>query len=149
MALFKRVKIKSIFLNKFLKYNIFFRIWTLEATIKEVKYFKEPRGWKSVCKNKAILTTQLGIYDGAFCINSLRLSAIFAKGFVKDVRLGSKYTSEKTETFKMKLWLAKSSRLLQSAVFLVLLYSINWPHFIVWLPLLREILGDICMISAC
>ena len=42
------------------------------------------------------------------------------KNFIIDVRLGSKYASEKTETFKMKLWLAKSSRLLQRAAFLVL-----------------------------
>ena len=85
ITLFKRVKVKSpffsIFLNKFLNYNIFFRIWILKATLKKIKCFKEPRGWKSVCKNK--------------------------------------YAPEKTETFKMKLWLVKSSRLLQSAVFLV------------------------------
>ena len=27
----------------------------------------------------------------------------------------------------------------------LLLYSINWPNFIVWLPLLREILGNTCI----
>ena len=54
-----------------------------------------------------------------FFKNSYRLSAIFAKGFIIDVRLGSKYASEKTETFKMKLRLAKSLRLLQCAAFLV------------------------------
>ena len=26
----------------------------------------------------------------------------------------------------------------------ILLYSIRWPSFIVWLPLLREILGNVC-----
>ena len=44
---------------------------------------------------------------------------IFPKSFINDVRLGSKYASEKTETFKMKLWLAKLSRLLQRTAFLV------------------------------
>ena len=89
----------------------------LKATLKGVKYFKEPRGWKSVCKNRATLRTQSSIYDEAFCINSQQ--AIFAKKFIKDVRLGSKYASGETETFKMKLWLAKSLRLLQRAAFLV------------------------------
>ena len=55
-----------------------------------------------------------------FCKNSQRLSAIFAKSFLMDVALGSKYASEKTEAFKMKLRLAKSLRLLQRAAFLVL-----------------------------
>ena len=54
-----------------------------------------------------------------FCKNSQGLSAIFAKSFIIDVRLGSKYASEKTETFKIKLRLAKSSRLLHRAAFLV------------------------------
>ena len=44
---------------------------------------------------------------------------LFAFCIIVDVRQGSKYASEKTETFKMKLWLAKSSRLLQRAAFLV------------------------------
>ena len=30
-----------------------------------------------------------------------------------------------------------------------LLYSINWPSFIVWLPLLREILGNMCIAIVC
>ena len=29
--------------------------------------------------------------------------------------------------------------------FILLLYSINWPNSIVWLPLLREILGNMCI----
>ena len=32
---------------------------------------------------------------------------------------------------------------------MLLLYSINWPNFIVWLPLLLEILGNMCIISVC
>ena len=48
-----------------------------------------------------------------FCSNSKRLSAIFSKSFIIDLRLGFKYASEKIETFKMKLRLAKSSQLLQ------------------------------------
>ena len=31
-------------------------------------------------------------------------------------------------------------------LFLVL-YSINWPNFIVWLPILLEILGNICILQ--
>ena len=34
--------------------------------LKEVKYFKETRGWKSVCNNRAIFRTQSSIYDEAF-----------------------------------------------------------------------------------
>ena len=30
-----------------------------------------------------------------------------------------------------------------------LLYSINWPNFIAWLPLLLEILGNMCIAIAC
>ena len=33
-------------------------------------------------------------------------------------------------------------------IFLVL-YSVNWPNFIVWLPLLLEILGNICIVIIC
>ena len=31
----------------------------------------------------------------------------------------------------------------------LLLYSINWPNFIVWLPLLCEIFGNICIAIVC
>ena len=31
----------------------------------------------------------------------------------------------------------------------LILYSINWPNFIVWLPLLRDILGNICIAIVC
>ena len=27
----------------------------------------------------------------------------------------------------------------------LMLYSVNWPNFIVWLPLLLEILGNMCI----
>ena len=30
-----------------------------------------------------------------------------------------------------------------------LLYSINWPNFIAWLPLLLEILSNICIANVC
>ena len=30
-----------------------------------------------------------------------------------------------------------------------MLYSINWPNFIVWLPLLFEILGNMCIAIVC
>ena len=32
---------------------------------------------------------------------------------------------------------------------LLLLYSIKWPNFIVWLPLFCEILGNMCIVIAC
>ena len=31
----------------------------------------------------------------------------------------------------------------------LMLYSIRWPNFIVWLPLLRETLANICIIITC
>ena len=30
-----------------------------------------------------------------------------------------------------------------------MLYSIIWPNFIVWLPLLLEILGSMCIVIVC
>ena len=75
----------------------FFQFWTLKATLKELKYFKETRGWRSICKTRAVFRTQSRIYNGTpFCKNSERLSAIFSKSFIIDVRLGSIYASEKT-----------------------------------------------------
>ena len=43
------------------------------------------------------------------CKDFERLSAIFAENLIIDVRLGSKFASEKTEILKMKLRLARSS----------------------------------------
>ena len=37
-----------------------------KATLKEIKYFKETRGWKSVCESRVVFRTQSSIYDGAF-----------------------------------------------------------------------------------
>ena len=31
----------------------------------------------------------------------------------------------------------------------LMLYSINWPNFIVWLPSLLEILGNMCIAIVC
>ena len=31
----------------------------------------------------------------------------------------------------------------------LMLYSINWPYFIAWLPLLNEILGNMCIAIVC
>ena len=82
---------KVLFLrNRFLNYNMFFQIWTLKVTLNDIKCFKETRGWKSVCKSRAVFRTQSSICDAAF----LQVSAIFAKSFNIDVRLGSKYVSE-------------------------------------------------------
>ena len=44
---------------------------------------------------------------------------LFVFCIIVDLRQGSKYASEKTEAFKMQVWLAKSSQLLQRAAFLV------------------------------
>ena len=36
-----------------------------------------------------------------------------------------------------------------STKLLLMSYSVKWPHFIVWLPLLLEILGSICISIGC
>ena len=91
-----------------------------KATLKEIKYFKETRGWKSVCESRVVFRTQSSIYDGAFFIkivnNFQQFSQKASTGF-------SIYTFEKTETFKMKLKLAKSLRLLQRAAFFCSVFS--------------------------
>ena len=69
---------------------MFFQIWTLKVTLNDIKCFKETRGWKSVYESRAVFRTESSIYDAAF----LQVSAIFAKSFNIDVRLGSKYVSE-------------------------------------------------------
>ena len=60
MVLFKRVKLPffSIFLNRFLKCNVFSKHKPLKATLKEIKYNKVTRGSKSVCRSRAIFRTQ-------------------------------------------------------------------------------------------
>ena len=55
-----------------------------------------------------------------------KLPAIFAKGFFKDVWLGSKYATEKVESFKMKQGLARLSWLLQRIAFLVIIFTLTW-----------------------
>ena len=74
-----------------------------------MKYFKETRDWRSACKIRAVFRTQSSIYDGDFLQK--------ASSQMFDWVL--KYAFEKTETFKIKLRLAKSSRLLQRSKFLV------------------------------
>ena len=115
---------------KFSDYNIFFQIWTLKASLKEVKYFKEMRGWKSVCKSRADLELSPASMLEFLRKNGERLSPIFAKRFIIDVRLGSTTVSEKTETFKMKVRLAKSWQLSQGAAFLVILDLESPPRLI-------------------
>ena len=36
-----------------------------------------------------------------------------------------------------------------SRKFFLMLYFINWPNFIAWLRLLREILVNICIVTVC
>ena len=36
-----------------------------------------------------------------------------------------------------------------STKMLLMLYSINWTNFIAWLPLLLEILGNMCIATVC
>ena len=52
--------------------------------------------------------------------------------------------------FLMGLGLVSPPRFLYdfSRIFLIL-YSMNWQSFIVWLPLLLEILGNICIVNIC
>ena len=114
--LFKKVKSPfSIFLNNFSEYNIF-----SISTLNEVKCFKETRGWTSVSKSRVEIKGQLSIYNGAFLQEQLTTFSYFCKKLLYiDVWLGSKYRSDKNETFKMKVRFAKSLRLLQSASFLI------------------------------
>ena len=51
--------------------------------------------------------------------NDNKLTAIFPKSFVIDVRMSSKYASQNVEIVKMNLRLGKSSRLLRRIAFLV------------------------------
>ena len=49
-----------------------------------------------------------------------------------DVRLGSKYASEKTETFKKKLRFPESLRLLQRVAFLIMYERVNQNYYLGW-----------------
>ena len=74
--------------------------------------------------------------------NSKQLSDIFAKSFIIYNRLCFKYTSEKTETFNIKLTLAKSSRLLQRVAnfvffFKSVFYFLMVTHFTARAPNLK------------
>ena len=68
-------------------YVISFANW-VKAALKEKKYFKGARSWKSVYKSRAVFRTQSSIYDGTFLRNcqlfleKFLLSAIFAKSFI-------------------------------------------------------------------
>ena len=77
------------------------------------------RVWKSVCKSRVVFRTHLRISDGAFQQKKLMASSYFHRKLNHKCST-SEYPSEKTETFKMKLRLAKSSRLLQRTAFLVI-----------------------------
>ena len=69
----------------------------------------------------------------------------------------SKYTETKLQTtcitlfkalFKKSLELVSLAHFLHNfwrKIFLVKLYSVNWPNSVAWLPLLREILGSVCI----
>ena len=48
-------------------------------------------------------------------------------------------------------WLVSSPYLVYdfSRKIFLLLHSINWPNFIVWLPLLLEILSNMCITNVC
>ena len=88
------------------------------------------RGWKSVCKSRADLELNPASMMEFLRKNGERLSPIFAKSFNVDVRLGSTTVSEKTETFEMKVRLAKSWQLSQGAAFLVILDLESPPRII-------------------
>ena len=65
-----------------------------------------------------------GLSVAKICLKpeSVWLSAVSEKSFIIEVRLGSKYFYEWTETFKMNLRLAESSRFLQRTAFRVIFY---------------------------
>ena len=107
----------------------FFPNLNLKSSLKKWNTLNKPESWESVCKSRAIFRTQSSME--LFCKNSERLSVIFTKSFIIDVRLDSKYASEKIDTFKMELRLAKSRRLLQRAEFFVSVLSL--AHISVWI----------------
>ena len=51
----------------------------MKATLKEVKHFKEMRGWKSVGKSRAVFRTHSSINDGAFLQKQLIASSYFCR----------------------------------------------------------------------
>ena len=99
---------------------IFLPNLNLKSYFKRSKIFQRNKRLEKFVKPEPYLEHSRAPTMELFCKTSELISAIFAKSFIIDARLGSKYTSEKTETFKMKLRLTKSSRLLKCAGFLVL-----------------------------
>ena len=69
---------------------------------------------------------------------SCRPLAFTSESFFKKTRRGLKLVS--LSHFLHDFWKKK---------IFPLLYSINWPNFIVWLPLLREIIGNISIAIVC
>lgn len=84
-------------------------------------YFKERREFfvKVFVNAESYLELSQAFMTKLFCRNSERFSASFAKSFTVDIRMDSKHASEKTGTFKMKLKVGESTRLLKRAAFLV------------------------------
>ena len=99
---------------------IFLPNLNLKSYFKRSKIFQRNKRLEKFVKPEPYLELSRAPTMELFCKTSELISAIFAKSFIIDARLGSKYTSEKSETFKMKLRLTKSSRLLKCAGFLVL-----------------------------
>ena len=88
--------------------------------VKELKYFKETKGLKSV-KVKAEAYLQPSRESGAFSQKYTAACSYFCKKIlIIDVWVGSKYASYENEIFKMKLRFDKQSWLLQRVAFLVI-----------------------------
>ena len=84
-------------------------------------YFKERREFfvKVFVNAESYLELSQAFMTKLFCRNSERFSAIFAKSFIVDIRMDSKYASEKIKTFKMKLNVGESARFLKPAAILL------------------------------
>ena len=76
-------------------------------------------------------------YGNILKLSGRPLDIISYKAFLKN-----KKRSGTSHPVSFSAWFFKKD------VFLVI-YSINWPNFIVWLPLLREIMPKMCIVIVC
>ena len=83
-----------------------------------------------------LLFVQIEVYKNNLELRCLPLAFTFCKAFYKTKR-GRELVSipHFSDEFLTKVFLR--------------LYFINWPNFIVWLPLLLEIMGTICIVIIC
>ena len=91
--------------------------------------------WINILKFLVFMVCQVEDYQNILKLRCRPLSFTSYKAFLKNKRSGT----SPCLIFCIIFW---------RKVFL-LLYSINWPNFIVWFPLLREILRNMCNVTVC